>query len=243
MLEIFICEDDPIQRSRLEMIINNFIMIEEFDMRLVMSTDDPYELISYVEERPPTQGVYFLDVDLGTDIDGIQLGSRIRNLDINSKIIFITTHSELLSLTFTYKVEAMDYIPKDDFEIMRERIYADLIQANKHHTSDRFKSEDRIQLKIGSQVRVFLVDEIIFFETSTIPHKLILYTENSVIELYGKINEIETLSPSFFRTHKSYVVNLNHIKEVNKKERELIMNNQEIVLVSVRQLKQLEKRL
>ena len=42
MLRIFICEDDTIQRKKLERIIQRYILIEELDMQLQLSTADPF---------------------------------------------------------------------------------------------------------------------------------------------------------------------------------------------------------
>ena len=66
--------------------------------------------------------------DLGADINGINLGEEIRQLDPTGYIIFITTHAELSHLTFKYKVEALDYIIKDDFSEDLYFIYRMLIR-------------------------------------------------------------------------------------------------------------------
>jgi len=240
MLSIFICEDDEAQRSKVETMIKNYIMIEEFDMELTLSTSNPYDIINYLDSHRDVRGVYFLDVDLGHDINGIQLGSYIREKDIDGKIIFITTHSELLVLTFTYKVEAMDYILKDDTDVIQKRIYGALEQAQKHYQSGVNPEKNRIKLTVGNQVRVFPLEDIMFIETSSIPHKLTLHLTNGTIDFYGKINEMESLALSMFRTHKSYVINTDKIKTLDKANREITMINGEICLLSVRQLKKLE---
>lgn len=243
MLSVFICEDDDAQRSKIESIIKNYIMIEEFDMAITLSTHNPYDIINYLDNHPNAKGVYFLDVDLGHDLTGIQLGSYIREKDLDGKIIFITTHSELLILTFTYKVEALDYILKDDVDIVQQRIYEALLQAQKHYQTGTVPEKNRLKLKIGSQVRIFSLEDIMFIETSPIPHRLILHLKNSTLDFYGKINEIDKLSPDMFRTHKSYVVNTKNIQSIDKINREIFMINGETCLLSVRQLKKLEVRL
>lgn len=240
MLSIFICEDNDIQRSNIEAIIKNYIMIEEFDMELTLSTSNPYDIINFLDENPRVRGIYFLDVDLGYDINGIQLGSQIREKDIDGKIIFITTHSELLILTFTYKVEAMDYILKDDTDIIKKRIYEALKQAQKHYHTETMIEKNRIKLKVGSQIRIFPTEDVVFIETSPIPHKLTLHLTSSTLNFYGKINEMTALSPVMFRSHKSYIINIENIKSIDKTNREITMNNGETCLLSVRQLKKLE---
>ena len=114
MLEIFICEDNLAQRAYLEQLIQQAIVLNDWEMMLRLSTESPLEILAYLEKHPQTQGIYFLDVDLNTKMNGIQLGAEIRNRNPHGKIIFITAHNELLPLTFQYKVEAMDYIAKDN---------------------------------------------------------------------------------------------------------------------------------
>lgn len=234
MLKVFICEDDSSQRFKIETIIKNFIMIEELDLMVALSTHDPYDILNYIEKHHDTKGIFFLDVDLGSDIDGIQLGAKIRNQCIDSKIIFITTHSELLSLTFTYKVEAMDYIAKDDDSILASRVKSSINQALQHYQMENTEKNEKISIKVGSQIRTFPLTEVMFFETSPTPHKIELHLLDSSIEFYGKINDIVELSPSFKRVHNSFIVNQENVVSIDKKKREIKMSNGEICLASAR---------
>lgn len=241
MLGVFICEDDLIQRNQIESFIRTYLMIEELDMTIKLSTDKPEDIIDYLDEHPDNRGIYFLDVDLKCAMNGIQLGAKIREKDLHGKIVFITTHSELLSLTFKYKVEAMDYILKEgEIAEIREKIQDALIQAQRHYQKEAKKGDDFVQLKIGSQIRVFDLQQVMFFETASTPHKLILHLENGTLEFYGKINDVQTLSPSLVRIHKSYVINYKNIELIDKKKREVTMNNGEKCLLSFRLIKQLE---
>lgn len=236
MLDIFICEDNLIQRTRLEQLIQRYSLIEEYDMQLTLSTNDPYELLDYLKSHTKTYGVYFLDVDLASDIDGIQLGAKIRDLCIEGKIIFITTHGELAPLTFKYKVEAMDYILKDQPEELEQRVKEALDQAYKHHNSENKENVQRIRLEVGTQTRFFDLIDIMFIETSPNSHKLILHLANSSVEFYGKITEIEKISEHFLRVHKSFVVNLQNIVDVDRQKRLLTFKNGETCWASTRQI-------
>ena len=91
MLEIFICEDNLAQRTSLEQLIQQTILLNNWEMTLRLNTENPLEILTYLEEYPQTQGVYFLDIDLNTEMNGIQLGAEIRNRNPHGKIIFITT--------------------------------------------------------------------------------------------------------------------------------------------------------
>ena len=68
MLNIFVCEDNPAQRQAIVQIIQNTVLIEELDMRLVLETADPYELLEKAASSQDT-GIYFLDIDLSSSIN------------------------------------------------------------------------------------------------------------------------------------------------------------------------------
>lgn len=241
MLGVFICEDNEVQRNQIESFIRKYLLIEELDMEIKVSTDKPEQVLDYLDRHPDSRGIYFLDIDLKCEMNGIELGAKIREKDIHGKIVFITTHDELLALTFKYKVEAMDYILKEgEIAGVRERIQEALNQAHRHFQKEAQKADDFIQLKIGSQIRVFDLKQVMFFETASTPHKLILHSSNSTLEFYGKINDIAELSPLLVRIHKSYVINYKNIQLIDKKKREVTMTNGEKCLLSIRLIKQLE---
>lgn len=241
MLSIFICERNNLERLKLEEIIRNYLMIEEFDMCLKISTNNPLDIINYLKTSPQIRGIYFLDVDLGHSINGFQLGSFIREHDLDGKIIFITSHYELLTFIFTYKIEALDYILKNNPENIQKRIYEALKQAQKHYEFSAITETKLIKLKIDNQIRIFPLENILFIETSPIPHKLILHLTDKTLNFYGKISTMTEHSPMLVRTHKSYVVNLLNIQSIDSTNRQIIMNNGEICYVSIRQLKRLEQ--
>ena len=113
MLKVYICEDIEVQRNRMTKIVENMIYIENFDMEIEVVTNDPHEILSVVQEIDEV-GIYFLDIDLQTDMDGLELAKEIRKYDPRGFIIFVTTHSEMSFMTFVYKLEAMDFILKDE---------------------------------------------------------------------------------------------------------------------------------
>ncbi|MFC4710458.1 LytR/AlgR family response regulator transcription factor [Enterococcus eurekensis] len=240
MLEIFICEDNLAQRTSLEQLIQQTILLNNWEMTLRLNTENPLEILTYLEEYPQTQGVYFLDIDLNTEMNGIQLGAEIRNRNPHGKIIFITTHDELLPLTFQYKVEAMDYIAKDNREEITQRVTEALRQANQHYLTTAQALDERIRFEIGNRIRWVELSDVMFVET--VPgnsHKLILHLRNGSVSFLGNLKEIEQLSPAFYRVHKSFVANKQNIREIDQLNRELIFSNGEKCFVGRRQLKQL----
>lgn len=60
MLDIFVCEDNAIQRQVIVQTVQNTVLIEELDMQLVLDTGDPYMLLEKLRGSQNT-GIYFLD--------------------------------------------------------------------------------------------------------------------------------------------------------------------------------------
>ena len=94
MLDIFVCEDDTVQRQTIVQTIENTVLIEELDMQLVLDAGDPFVLLEKVKTSQNT-GIYFLDIDLNSNMNGMKLAQQIRLSDPRGFIIFITAHSEL----------------------------------------------------------------------------------------------------------------------------------------------------
>jgi len=122
MVPIIICEDDDLQRNVIEDIIKKDIMIENYDMKIQLSSSNVNDILNYIEKNKNIQGIYFLDIDFKQKINGIELASIIRKNDVDSKIIFITSYYEMWNLTFSYKIEALDFIKKEDKEILIKKI-------------------------------------------------------------------------------------------------------------------------
>jgi len=243
MLHVFICKDDQEQRERLEEVINNYIFIEELAMKVILSTGNPQNILDYLEAHPETVGLYFLDIELQHEMTGIMLGRKIRERDFSGKIVFITIHGELMYLTFFYQLEAMDYIVKgQDFEDIKRRVLSCIQTAYRRCLTERKSLERFFKVKIGSTTKMLSFDEIMFFTTSNKPHKLTLHLRNSQLGFVSSMKEIEDYSHEFVRIHTSYIVNANNIDTIDRHKRELVMKNGEKCLISVRGLKELDKR-
>ena len=103
MIDVYICEDIKEQRDILAHYVKAAILIQEYDMKLRISTDKPKELIEQLKQSKNT-GLYFLDIDLKSNKNGIVLAKEIREYDPRGFIVFVTSHSEMSYITFQYKV-------------------------------------------------------------------------------------------------------------------------------------------
>lgn len=239
MLNIFVCEDDETQRRNVVQIIQNTILIEELDMKLVLDTADPYLLLEKVKTSQNT-GIYFLDIDLNSSMNGMKLAQQIRLFDPRGFIIFITAHSELSYMTFQYKVEAMDFVLKDNPSEIKVKIRECLLNAMERYTLKTNKTYKVYTIDVGGRKISVDYNDIFFFETSDNIHKVILHAKDRQIEFISTIKELtNTLDSDFVRCHRSFLVNKNNIKEIDTKNRVICFTNGETCLMSTRMMKDL----
>lgn len=239
MLNIFVCEDNTAQRRAIVQTIQNIVLIEELDMQLVSDTENPYTLLEKVKTSQNT-GIYFLDIDLHSSMNGMKLAQQIRVYDPRGFIIFITAHSELSYMTFQYRVEAMDFVLKDNPAEAEVKIRACLLNALERYTLQTNKTHKVYTIEVGERKISIEYDDIFFFETSSNIHKVILHAKDRQIEFISTMKELtNTLDGNFVRCHRSFLVNKNNIKEIDAKNRIIYFTNGETCLMSTRMMKEL----
>ena len=231
MLHLLICEDDSKQRSQIESVVNGHIATEDCDIELTLSTGNLTEILDFLKDHPDKKGLYFLDVDLQHDImNGIELGARVREADPLAKIVFVTTHNELAYLTFTHKVEAMDYIIKERPEDVELRVIECILIAYKQYLEEQDAQQKEFQFEIGGRLWRIPHDEILFFETDPgKKNKAFLHKKHEQIGLRNSMNNIAAAVPEFYRCHQSFLVNPKHIRGVDKISNEIKLSNGETI--------------
>lgn len=240
MLKIYICEDIEVQRDRLQQIIENIVLMEDLDMELGCVSENPHTILEKVKETEDV-GIYFLDIALETDMTGLTLAQEIRKYDPRGFIIFVTTHSEMSYMTFIYKLEALDFILKDNPEELGKRVYECILKANQRYASANNKVQANYSVKVNDKVFTVDYDDILFFETSPNVHKIILHCKNRQMEFLGKIKEIEKeVDGRFYRCHRSFLVNRDNIREIDFQNRVIYMVNGDECMLSTRMMKGLK---
>lgn len=236
MIDIYICEDSEEQREIITHYVESAVLIREYDMKIKITTNDPEKIIGELKLSDNT-GIYFLDIDLQSTKNGILLAKEIREYDPRGFIIFVTSHSEMSFLTFQYKVEALDFILKDEPKQLQHRISECIEDAHKKYKKITRGAGKTISIMRGSRKIILEYDNIMFFETSKNEHKLIVHTDNKSIEFFGKIKDIEKeVGDEFIRCHRAYLVNKKNIQEINHVEKLIRMKNKATCPISHRML-------
>lgn len=220
-LPIILCDDDIMLMTHYKQIIKNLIMINDYDMELVLVTTDPHDVLLYHHKANLTNCLFFLDIDLGKNLTGIDVAQLLRKENEFAKIVFITSHQELALETLRRQIAPLDYIVKDG-KTEKQQIENILKICNEQTVINHKSNLRHVSFAIGS--RNFKIDlaSIYFLETSVTPHKVILYGENMMYEFYGKMNELEKEYPELLRVHRSFLINTNQIRSVDFKTRRIV---------------------
>ena len=198
MIHIAICDDEKHMSNHIRAMVSGFFRKKnrEICFRTFSSGE---EMLSYDGQID----ILFLDIQM-TGMDGIETARKLRDSKFRGFLVFITVLKEMVFQSF--EVQAYDYLVKPveekQFEKTMERLYTSMQNA----------SEDSLLVQKGYEWRIIREEEIIFCEI--IDRKIYLnLTSGEVVDYYERIENLETkLGSHFFRCHRSYLINLKHLK-------------------------------
>lgn len=243
MIDVYICEDNVKQLNTIKKYVQDAIMIEELDMNIALATGDPHAVLEKLQGAG-NPGLFFLDIDLHSDMDGLVLAQKIRKQEPRCFIIFITSHSEMSFMTFQYKVEALDFIIKDTPELIKSKIHECLLNVMEKYRFSCNKIMKTFSITLGDHITTVELDKILYFETTSNIHRIVLQAENRRIEFTSQLKEVEKqLDYRFYRCHRSCIINRDQIQEVDFANYTIHMKNGHICPLSVRMKKGLKKML
>lgn len=232
MLSVYICDDIKDHLFQYQKIIQHFLIFKDWDIQIVSVTTNPHELIAILENQIDI-GIYFLDIDLKSNINGFQLAEIIREHDPRGFIVFITTHNECSHIPYDNCLEALNYILKDDPQKVNIKIEQCLQKAYLRYIDFASDEQLYLNLKTSSTTYFFKFDEISVIRTSVVPHQIEILKKDGLFSIYGKLKDIEKkLDQRFFRIHNSYIININYIDSINSRNKQIKMYDGTFIPIS-----------
>lgn len=168
------------------------------------------------EEKPD---IAILDIQLSGKKDGIDLAKRIKE-DYNIPFVFLTSNSDIGTIDRVKKLNPPAFLVKP---FNKEELFASIEIAIHNFAKDNSGS--------FSDENIIIKDSL-FVKTKTVFVKIkfsdILYlkSDHVYIEIFTKLNKtylvrdsmlnfLDKLPNNFFRTHRSFIVNLDHMELFN----------------------------
>lgn len=202
MIKIVICEDEKEQQELLKAYIDQIFEGLSVKYKLDVFSSGEELLENYKKDTD----VLLLDIQMG-QINGMDTARNIRELDGKVEIIFITSLIEYA--LEGYEVRAYRYLIKPvKYENLKENIINCIKEVD-------IKNKYIMVKEQGNQIKLN-INEITYVEVQK--ETITIHTLNEVYKTNGTMINIEKEIDCnrFFRCHKSFLVNLEHIKSIKQ---------------------------
>ena len=209
MIRCLAIDDEPLALRQLTTYIQKVPFLE-----LAAQCQSAMEARKYLEQE--TADAIFCDINM-PDLNGMDF---IKSLQAPPLVVFTTAYSEYAVEGF--KVNAVDYLLKpfglDEFRRAANRIKERLenVSANTQQPTSNTQP-DTIFVKTDYRMVKINIADIQYIEGMSEYLKIYLEGEAKPIITLLSMKKIEQRLPeNFMRIHRSYIVNLHKIQEVNK---------------------------
>lgn len=201
---IAICEDNPTQSAYTKEFVKAWAAQRAHPVRVSAFESAESFLFQYAEDK--TFDILLLDIEMGR-ISGVELAKQIRRDNREVQIVFITGYMEYIAEG--YDVEALHYLLKP---LSEEKLYSVLDRAvlrvkEKSHS---------LLLHMGDEMVRIPLYEIRYLEVQknyvTIHAQQDYQVKKPLRELEGELDD------SFFKTGRSFWVNLRFVMRTSKNE-------------------------
>lgn len=235
-MNIFILEDDLTQQYYMETIVEEIIEKHHLQYHHFEVVGKPKQLLEAISEKGSHQ-IFFLDIEIKTEEEkGLDVAKKIREIDPYAIIVFVTSHSELMPTAFKLQVGALDYLDKSlSKEVFKKRIETALLHTES--LTGKGLSDNALLFETPhTQIQVPFKD-ILYIETSSRPHRLVLYTHRGRTEFTANLSDILKKEKRFYQCHRSFVVNPANVHQVDKVNHILHFQNGATCLISRAKIK------
>ncbi|GCD76589.1 DNA-binding response regulator [Thermaurantimonas aggregans] len=213
-IRAIIVDDEPMARQLLQGLITE----NTPDVQLVDMCEDIPSAVKSINKLKPD--LVFLDIEMPGH-SGLELLNFFNSDEIDFHIIFTTAYHQYAIQAF--KLSAVDYLlkPIEAYELkeavdrymgLEEKIFRkyDVLVSNFQNSNPK-----KLAVSTTSIIRYIDVDQIHYIQADG-AYSRVVYGNNESIYSSKSLkyyDEIFSKHPHFMRTHKSYLVNLNHVHE------------------------------
>lgn len=240
-LKILIVEDNLSFALELEM------LLDEMGYTDTLRADHSGTALDYIYSQEPD--LILMDIDINGNLSGLELGEKIAHLDI--PVLYITALQEAPYQEASRQSSTIGYLVKP-VQPLTLRSAIDLaiakVQAQKESEKDSTLEHQEH----------FITQQYFFFKKRSIYYKVamqdIMYAQSDDNYVKVQVRETDTFilrttlknleemlpSESFLRTHRRYIVAVEHINAINFQDSTLIMGDGTELPVSQTKRQELE---
>lgn len=227
MIQIAICDDNPYDLNQLKTLVST---IEPMNYT-IHAFLDPNDCLQTIKNGM-LYDCFILDMLMENE-NGISIAKQLRKTHQSQPILFVTATQDFAIQG--YEVNAFRYYmkPLDETQFLTD--FSNVlhqIDSKKHLFITISNSDGLTKIKLS---------DIYYIESDL--RTLLIHTKNDHYSLTGKISELEESLKNydFVRVHKSFLVNLQYVKNIFKDI--ITLDNQETVLLSKHRSKSTHEKL
>ena len=202
MLNFVLCDDNPNILINLTKMLESIFIERNYDATVGFGSSDYDEVLKYADSNKVD--VLILDINLKSNMSGLDIANKIRQKNKNAYIIFVTAYLEYAMVAYKYKT----------FDFLAKPITMPRLKDTISRLFEDVRGLPKKYLKIDNKNTIIDENSIEFIRRDGM--KLVFHSEYKDYDTYSSFNKIQKKLPkNFIRCHKSFIVNINLIKDVD----------------------------
>ncbi len=245
MYKVIIVDDEPRARTLLKGLLGTFCP----DMEVVAMCEDVPSAVKAIRQFEPD--LVLLDIEM-PGYSGLEIVDFFGVNELHCAIIFTTAYNQYAIEAI--RMAALDYLLKpiepSELEKAMDRFRTFLVGKDPDVSKiTRLNTEksDRIGIPTSNGYRFVAVNEILYLKAEGSYTTLFLSNNEQILmcRILKNFEEMLVQYPQFFRTHKSYIVNANNVREYTRSNGGgvIMINGNELPITADKQADLLEKML
>ena len=200
-ISILVCDDLPEERANLIRKIRAYEKTHDAEFEIETASDGA-ELIA--KWQPDRWKIIFLDIYM-PHLNGIEAARQLRKVDTRCEIVFVTTSRD--HGMDGYELKAMDYLTKPYSQ-------QDVDGAMDWYLRKQSEKRRELTVRTSDGNEELLQKDICFIESRG--HTCDIHVHGRVVCVRRSIDELAAeLNASFFRCHKSFLINIAHASGID----------------------------
>lgn len=232
MIRAAICDDEPAILDYLHEYISKAFKLQGADFQIDKFTSGKDFLNAH---RKEPFDVVFLDIRM-PDMGGFEVATELRKLTENVYIVFVTTENTLVYDSFSF--QPFDFIPKlppselgtdDSSKFLVSRITNVIARL-----LSRISAVKTVCLSLPYNQKITVNISDIQMIQSVRNYAEYVIADREPVRIRAKLDDIESELDKhlFARPHKSYIINMDHIKDIDSSNMMIKLKNGMIIPIS-----------
>jgi two-component system response regulator AgrA len=244
---IYVVEDNNLYRKKIISYLQNYhsesftYVISPLDNHLLFMEDIQTLTIS-------DNDVFFLDIDLKTQYSGIDVAKKIRERNDKCPIIFLTNFEDKAISIINSEIFPLGYLVKNPIDSTElKTTIENVLMKVESLTKSAWRQDQDITTFMNGYESIYInCKDILYIESlKGLKSRVLVKTVEEELIIEGKIGKMKSnlKQPYLFSSLQSYIVNLENISSINRKNGTITFLGEHELFVGTRIIDKVKKGL